>query len=181
MSKVNHYLRLQDGLSDWIGRATSWLTLGIIGILLCEVIARYVLKSPTVWGHELSTMFFGALGILAGSYTLRHQAHVRSDIIYRLMPNRIQALFDLVIFFLALIVLAVLLKMAVDFAYQSWRIGEFSNRSVWRPVLWPIKTVIPLAVAMMMLQCLAELIRATLRLAGFTFDDPRNDPEDTQP
>src|SRR5690554_7947046 len=124
-------------------------------------------------------MFFGALSILAGSYTLRHQGHVRSDVIYRLLPNRAQAFCDLVVFLLALMVLAVGLHMAVDFAYQSLRIGEFSNRSVWRPVLWPIKAVIPVAVTMMMLQCLAELIRATLRLAGFTFDDPRDDSENT--
>ena len=178
MSKVTRYLRVQDGLSDWVGRAVSWLTLGIIGVLLYEVVARYLLNSPTIWGHELSTMFFGALSILAGSYTLRHHGHVRSDVIYRLLPFRVQAFCDVVIFSLALAVLAVVLHMAVDFAYHAWRIGEFSNRSVWRPPLWPIKATIPLAVALMMLQCLAELVRAALRLAGYAYDDPRDDHED---
>ena len=37
--------------------ATSWLTLGIIGVLLYEVAARYTFNAPTVWGHELATMF----------------------------------------------------------------------------------------------------------------------------
>ena len=50
MSKINRYLRFQDGLSDWVGRVTAWLTLGIIGVLLYEVVARYVLNAPTVWG-----------------------------------------------------------------------------------------------------------------------------------
>ncbi|KJZ14818.1 C4-dicarboxylate ABC transporter substrate-binding protein [Halomonas sp. S2151] len=181
MSKVTLYIRVQDGLSDWVGRAISWLTLGIIGVLIFEVMARYILNSPTIWGHELSTMFFGALGILAGSYTLRHQGHVRSDVIYRLLPRRAQALCDLVIFILAIVVLAVVLRMAVDFAYLSWEIGEFSNSSVWRPPLWPIKATIPLAVGLLMLQCLAELVRAALRLAGVTYQDPRDDPDGTAP
>lgn len=178
MSKVTRYLRVQDGLSDWIGRAISWLTLGIIGVLLYEVVARYLLNSPTIWGHELSTMFFGALSILAGSYTLRHQGHVRSDVIYRLLPGRAQAFCDLVIYILALVVLAIVLRMAIDFAYDSWRMDEYSNRSVWQPVLWPIKATIPVAVLFMMLQCLAELVRAALRLAGVDHDDPREDRDD---
>ena len=180
MSKVTRYLRVQDGLSDWVGRATSWLTLGIIGVLIFEVVARYILNAPTIWGHELSTMFFGALSILAGSYTLRHQGHVRSDVVYRLLPDRAQAFCDVVVFTLALVVLAIVLQMAVDFAYHAWNIGEFSNRSVWRPPLWPIKAPLPLAVALLMLQCLAELVRAALRLAGVTFQDPRSDEDEPE-
>lgn len=181
MSKVTRYLRVQDGLSDWVGRATSWLTLGIIGVLLYEVVARYLLNSPTIWGHELSTMLFGAMSILAGSYTLCHQGHVRSDVVYRLLPNRAQAFCDLVIFILAIVVLTVVFRMAIDFAYHSWRIDEFSNRSVWRPPLWPIKATIPLAVGFLILQCLAELVRAALRLAGVHYEDPRVDVNDIEP
>ncbi|WP_346795434.1 TRAP transporter small permease subunit [Halomonas sp. Bachu 37] len=177
MSKITRYLRVQDSLSDWVGRATSWLTLAIIGILLYEVVARYLLNAPTIWGHELSTMFFGAMSILAGSYTLRHQGHVRSDVIYRLLPGRAQGFCDVVIYVLALVVLTVVFLMAVEFAYNAWRIDEFSNRSVWRPPLWPIKATIPLAVGLLILQCLAELFRAALRLAGFTYDDPREDQD----
>lgn len=181
MSNVTRYLRVQDGLSDWVGRVVSWLTLGIIGVLLFEVVARYLFNAPTVWGHELSTMFFGALSILAGSYTLRHQGHVRSDVVYRLLPPRGQAFCDVVIFVLALVVLAVVFRMAVDFTWHAWRIGEFSNRSVWRPPLWPIKATIPLAVGLLMLQCLAELVRGVLRLAGATYDDPRDELDDSNP
>nr|WP_232341133.1 TRAP transporter small permease subunit [Halomonas pacifica] len=168
-------MRVQDGLSDWVGRATSWLTLGIIGVLLYEVVARYILNAPTIWGHELSTMFFGALSILAGSYTLRHHGHVRSDVVYRLLPLRAQAFCDLVVFALGILVLTVFFRMAVDFAYHSWSIGEFSNSSLWRPPLWPIKATIPLAVGLLILQCLAELVRAALRVAGVRYDDPRDD------
>lgn len=175
MSKITGYLRFQDGLSDWVGRATSWLTLGIIGVLLYEVVARYILNAPTVWGHELATMFFGALSILAGSYTLRHQQHVRSDVIYRLLPFRAQAFCDVIVFVLGIVVLAVFFKMSVEFAHRSWVIGEYSNSSIWRPQVWPIKSTIPIAVGFLILQCFAELVRAVARLFGVSYEDPRDD------
>ncbi|XKE45189.1 TRAP transporter small permease subunit [Halomonas organivorans] len=175
MNKVSRYLVAQDGLSDWVGRVVSWLTIALIGVLLFEIVSRYFLNSPTIWGHELSTMFFGALCILAGSYTLRHHGHVRSEVIYGLMPPRLKAFCDLVVFGLALLVLAVFFRLAVDFAYESWRTGEFSNMSVWQPPLYPIKSTIPLGVGLLMLQTLAELVRALLRLLGVDYDDPRDD------
>lgn len=178
MSKVTRYLRVQDGLSDWVGSAIAWLTLGMIGVLLIEVVARYFLNAPTVWGHELATMFFGALSVLAGSYTLRHHGHVRSDVIYGLLPPRVRAFCDIVVFGLGIVVLSIFFLMAVDFAYTSWSIGEFSNRSVWRPPLWPIKSTIALAVGLLILQSLAELVRAVLRLAGIHYQDPRDDEPD---
>jgi len=178
VSKISRYLRFQDGLSDWVGRVTAWLTLGIIGVLLYEVVARYILNAPTVWGHELATMFFGALSILAGSYTLRHQSHVRSDVIYRLLPMRTQAFCDVIVFSLGILVLSIFFTMAVEFAHRSWLIGEYSNRSIWRPPLWPIKATIPIAVGFLILQSVAELVRAIVRLLGIPYDDPRDDISD---
>jgi len=179
VSKITRYLRFQDGLSEWLGQATSWLTLGIIGVLLYEVVARYIFNAPTVWGHELATMFFGALSILAGSYTLRHRQHVCSDVIYRLMPSRAQAFCDVIVFTLGILVLSVFFKMAVEFAYRSWQIGEYSNSSIWRPLVWPIKTAIPVAVGFLILQSVAELVRSTARLLGVRYDDPRDDVSET--
>jgi len=178
VSKITRYLRFQDGLSERIGQATSWLTLGIIGVLLYEVAARYIFNAPTVWGHELATMFFGALSILAGSYTLLHRQHVCSDVLYRLFPVRVQALCDVIVFTLGILVLAIFFKMAVEFAYRSWLIGEYSNSSIWRPMVWPIKATIPVAVGFLILQSVAELVRAVVRFFGVEYDDPREEQDE---
>ncbi|WP_299235585.1 TRAP transporter small permease subunit [uncultured Halomonas sp.] len=166
----------QDGLSDVVGRVVSWLTLALIGVLLFEIVARYFLNSPTIWAHELSTMLYGAFCILAGSYTLRHHGHVRSEVVYGLMPPRLRAFCDLVVYALTLAVLAIFLRFALSFAYESWSTGEYSNMSMWQPPLYPIKATIPLAVALLMLQALAELVRAVLRLFGISYHDPRDEP-----
>ncbi|PID35938.1 MAG: C4-dicarboxylate ABC transporter substrate-binding protein [Rhodobacterales bacterium] len=173
MRLLTRYLVLQDGLSDFVGRAISWLVLGLIGVLMLEIVARYFLNSPTIWAHETSTMLYGAFCILAGTYTLRHRGHVRSEVIYGALNTRWKALMDTIIFAMGLVVLAVFLDMAIDFAAHSWEVREYSNKSIWQPPIYPIKTVIPVAVGLLLLQNIAEFLRAFFTLLGVRYEDPR--------
>lgn len=175
MAAVTRYLKLQDGLSDIVGQIISWLSLAMIAVLMIEIVARYFLNAPTIWAHETSTMLYGAFCMLAGAYTLRHRGHVRSEVIWGNLPERGRAFCDVLIYSIGLIVLAIFFKMAVDFAAQSWAVREYSNKSVWQPAVYPIKTVIPVAVGLVLLQNIAELLRAVLTLFGVDYDDPRAD------
>ena len=139
---VTRYLVAQDGLSEYVGRAISWLTLGMIGVLLIEIAARYFFNAPTLWAHETSTMLYGAFCMLAGAYTLRHRGHVRSEVIWGALPKRGQAFCDVLIFSMGAVVLAIFLKLAIAFAAESWAVLEYSNKSMWQPPLYPIKTLI---------------------------------------
>lgn len=177
MSLVTRYLVAQDGLSEFVGRAISWLTLGMIGVLVVEIFFRYFLDSPTLWAHETSTMLYGAFCMLAGCYTLRHRGHVRSEVIWGALPKRGQAFCDVLIFSAGFVVLSIFLKLSIAFAAESWAVLEYSNKSMWQPPLYPIKTVIPLAVGLVLLQNTAELLRAVLTTLNIDFDDPR-DQED---
>jgi TRAP-type mannitol/chloroaromatic compound transport system permease small subunit len=173
MRLVTRYLVIQDGLSEFVGRAISWLTLAMIAVLMLEIIARYFLNAPTIWAHETSTMLYGAFCMLAGAYTLRHRGHVRSEVLYGLLNKRGKAFFDTIIFAIGLVVLGVFFKMAVGFAADSWAVREYSNKSIWQPAIYPIKTVIPVAVGLGILQNIAELLRSVLTLLGVDFVDPR--------
>ncbi len=170
---VTRYLVAQDGLSEYVGRAISWMTLGMIGVLMVEIVSRYFLNSPTLWAHESSTMLYGAFCMLAGCYTLRHRGHVRSEVIWGALPKRGQAFCDVIIWSTGLVVMGIFLKMSIAFAADSWAVLEYSNKSMWQPPLYPIKTVIPLAVGLVLLQNIAELLRATLTLFKVAYNDPR--------
>lgn len=176
-SGITRYLMVQDAISDFVGRIASWIAVALTGLLLFEVLMRYGFSRPTAWGHELSTMLFGAMGILAGAYTLRYQAHVRSEIVYMHFPPRVQNLFDFLVFLMGLIVLLMLFRMSIDFAWTSFVRGEVSGKSSWRPVLWPVKAVIPVGVLLLVLQSIAEMVRALMKLLGVDFIDPRDRDE----
>ena len=173
MTWVTRYLVAQDGLSEYVGRAISWLTLGMIAVLMIEIVARYFFNSPTLWAHETSTMLYGAFCMLAGAYTLRHRGHVRSEVIWGALPKRGQAFCDVLIFSMGAVVLSIFLKLAIAFAAESWAVLEYSNKSMWQPPIYPIKTVIPVAVGLVLLQNMAELLRAVLTLFKIDYYDPR--------
>lgn len=173
MRAIRRYLLIQDGLSELVGRAVSWLVLVMVGVLVYEVIMRYFLGSPTIWAHEFTTMVFGAFAILGASYTLREQAHVRSEVVWGAMPERVQAFCDMIVFALGLVVLAVVFWQSIDFAQRSWATHEFSNRSVWQPPLYYIKSLIPVAMGLLILQSVAELLRSVIKVLNLPLDDPR--------
>ena len=178
MDWVTRYLVAQDGLSEFVGRAIAWLTLGMIGVLMIEIVSRYFLNAPTLWAHETSTMLYGAFCMLAGCYTLRHRGHVRSEVIWGVLPKRGQAFCDMLIFSAGLVVLAIFFKLSVSFAAESWAVLEYSNKSMWQPPLYPIKTVIPVAVGLVLLQNIAELLRSVLTVFNIDYDDPREQEEE---
>ncbi len=170
---IAKYLAFQDGLSDFVGRTVRWLTLVMLGVLLFEIASRYLLGSPTEWAHESSTMLYGSFCILAGAYTLKEQAHVRSDVIYSRLGPRVKGLLDTFGLILTIICMIVFFKLSLDFAISSWESKEFSAKSTWQPPLYPFKATVPLAVGLLILQLFAELVRSVVQLLGIEIDDPR--------
>lgn len=171
---ISKYLEFQDGLSDFVGRAIRWLTLVMLGVLLFEIGSRYLLDSPTEWAHESSTMLYGSFCILAGAYTLKEQAHVRSDVLYSHFGNKTKGMLDSFGLLLTIFCMVVFFKLALDFAIASWETREFSSKSTWQPPIYPFKATVPVAVGLIILQLFAELIRSVSRMLGIEIDDPRN-------
>jgi TRAP-type mannitol/chloroaromatic compound transport system permease small subunit len=155
------YLRVTDTISEWAGKLFSWLILPLVAALFYEVVARYAFNAPTVWAWDMSYMLYGALFMLGAAYTLRLEGHVRVDVFYRLLRPRWRAVIDLLLylifFFPAMIVL---LKYGMDYAWYAWSIQERAAVSPWRPPIYPLKTVIPVAAFLLLLQGVAQWVRS---------------------
>lgn len=65
-----------------------------IGLMLYEVIMRYVFGSPTTWINEISTILVLWSVFLGLSLALRDDHHVSADIIYSLLPAAIRKWVD---------------------------------------------------------------------------------------
>jgi len=63
-----------------------------------EVFVRYVLNAPTVWAFDMMVQMYGALFLMAGPYALAQDAHVRGDVVYRLLPIKWQARIDFLLY-----------------------------------------------------------------------------------
>ena len=153
-------MRFVDKLSMWVGHAFAWSIL-ILTLGICyEVFVRYVLRAPTGWSYDVGYMMYGALFLMAGAYTLSRNGHVRGDVVYRLWPPRAQAAVDAVLYVIFFMPAALaLIYSGWRFAAQSWR---FKVVSVFSPAgvpVYPLKTLIPLAGVLLVLQGLAEIVR----------------------
>ena len=154
-----------DQLSKTIGHAFSWCAL-ILTLGTCyEVFVRYVLNDPTSWAFDLSYLMYGALFFMAGAYTLSRGGHVRADMFYRLWSERTQAGVELslyVLFFFPGIV--ALIIAGGGYGSGAMRIHEVSVNSPAGMPIWPLKMLIPVGGALMMMQGVAEVLRCVLCL-----------------
>lgn len=157
---VQRFLYAIDGISTWVGKLAAWLIVALMTVVCIEVFKRYMLNAPTAWIFDAENMLYGTLFMLGGAYTLAQNAHVRGDFLYSSMRPRTQAWLDLVLYLVFFVPgIAALIYAGYHYAADSWHIAEHSNVTADGPPVYPFKTVIPIAGAMVMLQGFAEIVR----------------------
>ncbi|OIP39906.1 MAG: hypothetical protein COZ70_08425 [Deltaproteobacteria bacterium CG_4_8_14_3_um_filter_51_11] len=169
MEKENTFLRVVDGMSKWTGKTVSWLVLVLTLMLGYEIVMRYLFNAPTKWAFDMSYMLGGSYFILGEAYTLYKKGHVRIDIFYSRFSDRKKAWVDIMFYALFFFPLwGGLFYALIPYVYLAWETGERSIQGYWMPVIYPFKTVMPVAVSLFLLQGIAEFIRCinTLRKGG---------------
>jgi TRAP-type mannitol/chloroaromatic compound transport system permease small subunit len=158
MSVVTKTFRGIDTMNEWLGRIVSYFSLVLIAIITYEVVARYVFNAPTVWAVETGTYVFAAMWLFAGGYTLKNDYHVRVDIIYNRLSRRGKAIMDSITapFFFAM--LGILVYITAKYAGLSIEDMERSS-SQWAPFVFPVKTLIPIGAALLIIQGIVKLVR----------------------
>lgn len=162
---MDRFISFADKLSEVTAKIFAWLIIPLVLGLFYEVIARYAFKAPTVWAYDLTYMLYGTMFIMGSSYALCKDRHIRIDVFYQRFSPRQKGIIDaclyLIFFFPAIIVLFI---KGIDYAAFSWQMREVSSAGAWRPPLYPLKMVLPVAMFVMLLQGIAQFIRS-LRLA----------------
>jgi len=152
-----------DKISTWSGQAFSFLIVALTVHVSWEVFSRYVLDAPRSWAFDVMIMMYGTLFMMAGAYTLAKNSHVRGDVIYGFFAPRAQATLDLTLYIVFFIPGVIALVWAgYTYAAESWAINEHSNITSEGPPVYPFKTVIPVAGALVLMQGIVEIIRCVI-------------------
>jgi TRAP-type mannitol/chloroaromatic compound transport system permease small subunit len=150
-----------DGFSGRTGTLFAWLILPLMGGLTYEVVARYLFDAPTIWAFDVTYMLYGTHFMLGAGYTLLRGAHIRTDLLYEKYSERKKGIVDAVAYlFFFFPGLLFLLISGLEEAMHAWRIRELSEQTAWRPPLYPFKTVVPVAAALLLVQGVSELLKA---------------------
>jgi len=158
-----------ERLSEWTGRLAAWLVLAMVLLICYDVAMRYLFHSGSAAVQELEWHLFALVFLLGGAYTLKHDAHVRVDILYqaRWMTDRRRAWVDLLGGLLFMVPFCLLvIETSWSFAYSSYQLGEGSPDAGGLPYRFVLKGAIPVGFTLLLLQGLACIVRSLQTLLG---------------
>lgn len=154
-----------DRFNAAIGRAASWCALAIVLIGFAVVLMRYVLGIGSIWLQESILYAHAALFLLSAAWTLKEGGHVRVDVFYASASPRTKALVDLAGTLLLLLPFCVaVIWFSLPYVARSWAILERSRETSGLPLVFLLKTLIPLFAVLLALQGVAQAIKAAAML-----------------
>ena len=157
--------KIIDNISEKAGNIARWFGFLLILVVVYDVVARYVFNAPTIWGYEVGIALGMSLYCFGYAYTEKIRGHVRVDVFYIHMQPRGRAIVDTVggfLFFLPTIGLVVF--AAWNKMLWSWGVMEKSVEGYWYPPWYPLRTLIFLGFALLLIQGSANLYRSVYRL-----------------
>jgi len=150
-----------DAIANWCGRLVAWLIIPMTISVTWEVVARHFFRAPTIWAFDVTYMLYGTHFMLGTAYTLMRVGHVRTDMLYSNWSIRRQNWIDAIgYFFFFFPAMILLFYFGWQEFYHSFSIGETSDASPWRPIVYPFKGVIPLTALLLLTQGIAELLKS---------------------
>lgn len=168
-------LQRLDQLALRVGHASAWLSLALVLATVTVVALRYGFDQGSIALQETALYLHGALFMLGMSYTLAMDAHVRVDIFYRRLPPERRALVDLAGTLLLLVPLCIAtLVLSWDYVLVSWQRLEGSADAGGLPLVFVLKSLLLAMPALLLVQAVAEGLRAWLRWQGKLADTDTN-------
>lgn len=156
-----------DAFNEHTGRLLAWLTLAMVLLQFAVVVGRYVFGVGSIFYQELIIYFHAFLFMLAASYTLKRDGHVRVDVLYREASPRRKAMVNLLGSLFLLIPVCVLIVW-ISWAYvaRSWSIMEGSQETSGIQAVFLLKSAIVAFAVMVGLQGISMALRSLLAIGG---------------
>ncbi|WP_151900643.1 TRAP transporter small permease subunit [Sulfurimonas sp. NW7] len=141
----------------------SYLTAVILALLVVLVVfdatSRYLFSHGSTALQELEWHFFDVVILLSIAFALRHNTHVRVDIFYEKFSPKTQALINIVSALFFVLPLSILIiYIGIGFVEMSFVQHEASSDPGGLQYRWIVKSLMPFAFVLLVLQALKELV-----------------------
>lgn len=172
-----------DALSEGLGWITFGLTLIMVAVGAYNAITRYlgqfigVNLSSNLY-IEVQWYLFSLIFLLGSAYVLKHNSHVRVDILYNQLSRKGKAWVDLLGGLLFLLPICILiLYFSLPAVINSWQVLEMSSDPSGLP-RYPLKTMILVSFVFLGLQGISQIAK---QLAILSDLDQQSSPPDSTP
>ncbi len=169
------YQRKADLLSEKTGTLAKWVVIPTLILGVGNVFLRYTgqiigVRLTNNGLIEAQWYLYSLIFLFGFAYVLKNQINVRVDFWFAHQPKKRKAWIDLIGHHIALLPFAVLgLWLSIPQVITSWQLNEQSPDPSGLPRA-PIKTMIPVAFALLLIQAVAELVK----LWAIVRDHPEN-------
>lgn len=148
-----------DAFNERCGQLGALLILPMVGVVVYEVIMRYVFTAPTSWGFETTTFIYGVHYILGLSYTQLYNGHVTIDIFSSRLPRRKKAALSVISYCLIFFpTFGAMTYFAWVYAVNSWKQWEHLSTS-WAPPVYPFKTLMAVGFTLLLIQGFSTVLK----------------------
>ena len=161
------YVRYIEKTNRAVGRFSMYLVFAMMGVLLFESVSRTAFKEPHIWVVEMAQFTMAAYYLLGGGYSMILDGHVRMDLLYGRWPPKKQAMADANTAFFLVFYLVFLLAGGISSIEYAMEYGQ-TNYTPWSPPLAPIKIIMAIGIALMLLQVIATFFRDLAKVRGET-------------
>jgi TRAP-type mannitol/chloroaromatic compound transport system permease small subunit len=151
-------------MNRFIGRCAMYLIFVMLGVLLYSSLSK-ALFEPAIWTLETAQFLMVAYFLLGGAYSMQLDAHVRMDLLYGRWSPRTRAWLDVLTVAFLLFYLGVLLYGGVSSTQYAIEYDETSYSS-WSPRMAPIKVLMVIGIALMLLQAIAMFFKDVAIIRG---------------
>ena len=156
---------LINNINEWIGRSVSWLIIAMVLITFFNVVMRYGFNFGLIAIQESVIYLHSFVFMLAIAYTYKHNEHVRVDIFYSKYSDTQKAWTDLLgTLFLLFPFCFYLIFSSWEYASNSWMLLEGSREAGGLPLVFILKTLVPLMPILLLLQGISCLCNSIITI-----------------
>lgn len=166
---MNALLKLSsliDGLNHRVGRVVMWLVLAAVLISAGNAVIRKVFGTSSNAMLEVQWYLFAAVFMLGAAYAFLENAHVRIDAVSSRFSAKTRNVIDILGILIFLLPFCYLvLTLSWPLVIQAFQTGEMSQNAGGL-IRWPVYAILPVGIALLVLQSLSELVKRIAFLTG---------------
>lgn len=144
-------------LSTLCGYLSVALLLAAVLVVCHLVFVRYALGQSAIWQHEFVTFSLVGATFLGSPYVLMIRGHVNVDLLPLYLGKRGRLALALFASGLSLAFCLIVMWTGWSWWHEAWAKG-WRNETVWSPPLWIPWLSLPLGMALISLQYVADIL-----------------------